>query len=390
MIKYLIYILLFPVGVVAQNISFATVGVQDMSGIEVEVEHYVNYVPNHSIYSQTYSPQSTAGTSVNLTDDSNVGPFNIGFNFEFYGQTFSQFRICTNGFITFGDPSGRYSPGSFPNASAPNGVVAAYWTDLYPSNGYYMRYQTVGTAPNRQLIVSAHLTWYSNRNAWVDYQIVLFEGTNKIWTTITSQGWTRTATQGVENHTGTLAATPPGRNLASFNGAGTTYEYAPQAAIQQWESQGIQTTTSNGIVTFANTNNWDYRVNVDVSNMNNILTQNEMNYLAYLRMFPNEIKSWDYHTMNFYEPDSSDIVTYADVFSAYQIYKLGQNFNYTYNHNYVYSQSEKDDIEVNANSLTYHLKYPKESIRTFNNLNRFYIVSLGKHRRTTNTKTITQ
>ena len=53
MIKYLIYILLFPVGVVAQNISFATVGVQDKSGIEVEVEHYVNYVPNHSIYSQT-------------------------------------------------------------------------------------------------------------------------------------------------------------------------------------------------------------------------------------------------------------------------------------------------------------------------------------------------
>ena len=59
MIKYLIYILLFPVGVIAQNISFATVGVQDMTGIEVEVEHYVNYVPNHAIYSQTYSPQSS-------------------------------------------------------------------------------------------------------------------------------------------------------------------------------------------------------------------------------------------------------------------------------------------------------------------------------------------
>jgi hypothetical protein len=154
MIKYLIYILLFPIGVLAQNISFATVGVQDKTGIEVEVEHYVNYVPNHAIYSQTYSPQSTAGTSVGLSDDSNVGPFPIGFNFEFYGQTFTQFRICTNGFITFGDPSGRYSPGSFPNASAPNGVVAAYWTDLYPSSGYYMRYQTTGTAPNRKLIVS--------------------------------------------------------------------------------------------------------------------------------------------------------------------------------------------------------------------------------------------
>jgi hypothetical protein len=386
----LIFILSVSIGGYSQTVTFATVGVQDMSGIDVEVEHYVNYVPNHSISSVTYNPQNTGGTSVNVGDDSNVGPFNIGFNFEFYGQTFTQFRICTNGFITFGNTAGTYSPTSFPSSANPNGVVAAYWTDLYPSSGYYIRYQTVGTSPNRQLIVSAHLTYYSNRSAWVDYQIILFEGTNKVQTTITSQGWTPSATQGVENHNGTLAATPPGRNKASFNGAGTTYEYTPMAAVQQWESQGTQTTTSSGAVSFSNPSGWDYRVNIDASNMVNTFTQSEMNYLAYLRMFPNEISSWDYHTMNFYEPDSSDIVTYSDVFSAYQIYNWGQLFNYTYNHNYVYSQSEKDDIEVNANSLTYHLKYPKSAVRTFNNLNRFYIVSLGKHRRTTNTKTITQ
>src|SRR5210317_755614 len=274
MIRWLKILLLFPIGLFAQNITFATVGVQDMSGIAVEVEHFVNYVPNHSIYSQNYSPLSTAGTSVSVGDDSNVGPFNIGFNFEFYGQTFTQFRICTNGFITFGNTAGTYSPTSFPSSANPNGVVAAYWTDLYPTSGYYMRYQTVGTAPNRQLIVSAHLTYYSNRNAWVDYQIVLFEGTNKIWTTITSQGWTPTATQGVENHSGTLAATPTGRNLASFNGTGTTFEYAPQAAITQWESQGTQVTTSTGAVSFSNTSNWDYRVNIDASNLQSVVNQN--------------------------------------------------------------------------------------------------------------------
>jgi len=56
----------------------------------------------------------------------------------------------------------------------------------------------------------------------------------------------------------------------------------------------------------------------------------------------------------------------------------------------VYSQSEKDDIEVNATTFNYHTKYPRSPIRTFNNLNRFYIVSLGKHRRTVNSNTITQ
>ena len=63
---------LLPFVTFGQNITFATVGVQDMSGIVVEVEHYVNYVPNHSISSVTYNLLGTTGTSVSLGDDSNV------------------------------------------------------------------------------------------------------------------------------------------------------------------------------------------------------------------------------------------------------------------------------------------------------------------------------
>jgi len=37
MIRWLKILLLFPIGLFAQNITFATVGVQDMSGIDVEV-----------------------------------------------------------------------------------------------------------------------------------------------------------------------------------------------------------------------------------------------------------------------------------------------------------------------------------------------------------------
>jgi hypothetical protein len=229
----------------------------------------------------------------------------------------------------------------------------------------------------------SHLTWYSNRNAWVDYQIVLFEGTNKIWTTITSQGWTRTATQGVENHSGTLAATPPGRNLTSFNGAGTTYEYAPQQAIQQWESQGVQTTTSTGAVSFPNPSGWDYRVTVDASGMQSYISQNEMNYLMYMRMFPDEMSSWDFHTCDF---NGDTIMEYTDVIESYGHYITGTSIA----ESAVYNQSEKDDIEVNATTYGYNLKYPRSDRRTFNNLDRFYIVTLGKHRRTVNAKTITQ
>jgi hypothetical protein len=371
--RYLLIVLLFPLGLLGQTVTLTPIGNQDVSGIPIEVEHYVNYIPNHAISSTTYSPQSTAGTSVGLSDDSNVGPFNIGFNFEFYGQTFTQFRICTNGFITFGDPSGRYSPGSFPDASAPNGVVAAYWTDLYPSSGYYMRYQTVGTAPNRQLIVSAHLTWYSNRNAWVDYQIVLFEGSNKIWTTITSQGWTSRATQGVENHTGTLAATPPGRNLSSFNGAGTTYEYAPQAAIAQWESQGVKSTNTSGQVSFANNSNWDYKVTIDVSSKFHTLTDVDMNYLMYKKANLSPITDWDFYTCDI---NNSSTFDWDDIDFGYTLWSQGHQHN-----KYIFTQSEKTAIESNPTVNYYNTYFPVQ-IRTIQDQNQFYIMGTGKHKTT--------
>lgn len=358
-----------------QTITLTPIGNASVNSIDVEVEHFVNYVPNHSIASATYNPVSTSGTSVSLSDDSNVGPFNIGFNFEFYGQYFTQFRICTNGFITFGNTSGSYTPGSFPNSNQPNGVVAAYWTDLYPSSGYYMRYQTVGTAPNRQLIVSAHLTYYSNRNAWVDYQIILFEGTNKVQTTITAQGWTPSATQGVENHTGTLAATPPGRNMASFNGAGTTYEYTPMAPIQGWESQGVKTTNTAGQVTFANNSNWDYRVTIDVSNEPSIISNAEMNYLMYMKAAIQDLTDWDYYTCDI---DGSTVFDWDDVLDGHNNWTNG-----LYHDSYIFTQADKNTITGNP-TTNYTSTIPPVQQITINNQNQFYILAKGKHKTTIN------
>ena len=371
-------LVLFPFFAFGQTITLSPIGNADVSNIPVTVEHYVNYVPNHAIAAATYNPVSTAGTSVGLSDDSNVGPFNIGFNFEFYGQTFSQFRICTNGFITFGNTSGSYTPGSFPNANQPNGVVAAYWTDLYPSSGYYMRYQTVGTAPNRQLIVSAHLTYYSNRNAWVDYQIILFEGTNKVQTTITSQGWTPSATQGVENHTGTLAATPPGRNMAPFNGAGTTYEYTPMAAVQGWETQGTTNTNASGNVTFANTSNWPYRVTINTSSKTNTLVEQDLVYMMYRKMFPLTISSWDFYTGDL---NGDNVLAFDDLTQCYWSWQ-----NSTALPTYIFTAGEKTAIESNP-TTSYNLTYPPLNTRTISNENVFYIVGKGKHQTTINTLT---
>lgn len=360
---------LLPFNCLSQTITINAVGSQDVTNIPVTVEHFVNYVPNHSISSITYSPLGTTGTAVSLGDDSNVGPFPIGFSFDYYGQTFTQFRICTNGFITFGDQSGTYSPNAFPSSAQPNGLVAGYWTDLFPSPGYYVNYRTEGIAPNRKLVVSYHVTWYSNRNAWVDLQIVLHESTNKVWTTIISQGWTTTATQGVENHTGTLAATPTGRNLSNFNGAGTTFEYTPMSSVQQWESQGTKNTNNLGQVSWTNSSNWQYRVTINTQNLSHSISSNDMKYLSYKRMFPSTVQGWDFYTCDI---NGDGIVNFSDFKSGAQLYQSGGKKG-----KYVFSNSEKADIESNPNT-NYFNTYPPSQVRTFTNENVFYIMGVGK------------
>lgn len=38
----------------------------------------------------------------------------------------------------------------------------------------YIRYQTIGSAPNRKFIVSYHVRYYSCQTVVTDFQIVLF------------------------------------------------------------------------------------------------------------------------------------------------------------------------------------------------------------------------
>ena len=66
------------------------------------------------------------GQSLTLRDDEVEGPINMGFNFDFYGNTYNQVYISSNGYIAFGtDWSGwdhRFR--SFPDGNEPYNVIA--------------------------------------------------------------------------------------------------------------------------------------------------------------------------------------------------------------------------------------------------------------------------
>jgi hypothetical protein len=92
-----------------------------------------------------YNPGTAVGDT-SQRDDGTAGPFNIGFNFWYYGQTFSRFWIAANGLMSFSDSvlnsaaatttpwtSAGYYDGNyqFPGPGNPfKNAVAAYYNDL--------------------------------------------------------------------------------------------------------------------------------------------------------------------------------------------------------------------------------------------------------------------
>ncbi len=74
-------------------------------------------------------------------DDVTLNPIPIGFEFELYGNPFTQVFISSNGFISF-DPIDPYDNPSLPpagsellipNSNKPNNVVAPFWYNIDPS-----------------------------------------------------------------------------------------------------------------------------------------------------------------------------------------------------------------------------------------------------------------
>ena len=91
------------------------------------------------------------GTAVSSGDDSNLGPFDLGFSFPFYGVEFDQVRVCSNGWLSFTSTSTAYSNQGIPSSNAPNNLIAPFWDDLNPSSGGQIYYHA--DAANQRFIV---------------------------------------------------------------------------------------------------------------------------------------------------------------------------------------------------------------------------------------------
>jgi len=199
-----------------------------------------------------FAPETYAGTmpvqasGLGLSDDSYSTSVAIGFSFCFLGSTYTNCYIGSNGWVSFGGAGAltlTYTSATIPSAAAgvPKNCIMGPWQDWHPGlcvpAGSCIKYQTIGTAPNRKFVVSYdNVPMFSCTGLLGKFQIVLNETTNVIENHLSNKpncpAWAGgTATQGVQNLAGTLAFTAPGRNSTAWTTSNESTRFVPSGII---------------------------------------------------------------------------------------------------------------------------------------------------------------
>ena len=132
-----------------------------------------------------YNYRSTAGTGVFLSDDVVSGAIGLGFSFDFYGVSYSQLYISSNGFVTFSPNQSQGCCSAHFGQSAnggPSNLIAGLWDDLFPpGGGGFINYATSGVAGSREFVVTyGSMPFCCDNNGINNFQIILHEASNDI------------------------------------------------------------------------------------------------------------------------------------------------------------------------------------------------------------------
>jgi len=175
------------------------------------------------------------------TDDIWGDVIPLPFNFCFFGNTYNQLVIGANGLISFnlayanGPCPWSYSA-SIPSFLLPLNSISGAYHDIDPSVCGNIYYGVFGSAPCRMFVVSFdQVCHYSCNDLQTTQQIVLYETTNAIEVYIqnkpTCTDWNSgNAVIGIQNATGTVGYTPPGRNTGPWSASNEGWRFTPDGA----------------------------------------------------------------------------------------------------------------------------------------------------------------
>ncbi|HET9251457.1 MAG TPA: S8 family serine peptidase [Candidatus Eisenbacteria bacterium] len=145
--------------------------------------------------------RSIGGTQITMTgDDSNTGPHPIGFSFPFYGQTFTSFRVSTNGFISFTSSQTTFTNTTLPNTASgtPPNLLAAFWDDLHFLTANRAWYYNDGT----RLIIQFQDVPRRSETPTNTFEVILYPNGTIVYQYLTMNAVIKnSATIGIQNAT---------------------------------------------------------------------------------------------------------------------------------------------------------------------------------------------
>ena len=146
---------------------------------------YPAYSQDYTVTPVTQPPlqnlYENGGTNLQLGDDGIATNISIGFDFEFYGNTWDNLNISNNGFITFDGLNSMCCQGNQLPSFGMDNSISALWTDLISVDGknpYYKSYILDG-----QNVFT--VGWYNTLEFYDasrlnTFEITLYEGSNNI------------------------------------------------------------------------------------------------------------------------------------------------------------------------------------------------------------------
>lgn len=213
-----------------------------------------------------YNQAGGTGVSVG-TDDVWSPQITLPFTFCYYGQSYTNCKIGSNGSIKFGTYAPTSQPWSF-TASCPStsltsaGDIFGIYHDIDPSYGGTVKWYVVGSAPCRIFVVSynglPHYSSSCNNSVFSTFMMVLYETTNVIDVYVNDKGlcgsWNGgAAIIGIQNPAGTAGIAAPNRNTSPTWTVSTPegWRFTPNGA-PIYTTEWFQGATSLGTATTIN------------------------------------------------------------------------------------------------------------------------------------------
>ena len=197
----------------------------------------------------------SSGVDSLVTDDVYTDVVDLGFNFDFYGNTYSKMLISSNGYVTFDTTNASsYSPWGI-NAAIPNpgvepeNAIMVTWQDTDPGVAGAIYFGSYGAAPNRVYVVTwCGLAMFSCNTDIYTSQLRMFEGSNRIEMYIQDKPICLTwnggaAIQGTVDATSTnfdivndpiILGNPPRNFPTLWSATNEAWEFLPNALFQSY------------------------------------------------------------------------------------------------------------------------------------------------------------